>query len=176
VIGIAVAQEVVGTSPASAGNASTGASDAVARPASQASLTARAVTAANAFKASLSAAQRAALQYAFNSSKKQSGWSNLPTTFVKRNGVAVKDLSAAQLAKLRTLLTTILSTQGYADEEAVRKADTYLSQQPNSGGGGPIADTPARTARACTGSSSSAPPPGRRSGPSSSEATTTRST
>jgi hypothetical protein len=139
IIGTGVVAEVP-TPIAGAGNASTGASDAVAEPAASMSLTARAVAAANAFKSSLSATQRAALEFAFSSSKKQSGWSNLPTTFVARSGVAVKDLNPAQLAKLRTLLKTILSSQGYGDEEAVRQADTSLSQQPNSGDGGPVGD------------------------------------
>jgi hypothetical protein len=32
------------------------------------------------------------------------------------NGVALEDRSGAQRAKLRTLLKTILSSQGYSDE------------------------------------------------------------
>ena len=123
------------TSSAGARSASTAESDAVAKVAQSSSLTARAVTAANAFKASLSASQRSSLQYAFNSSRKQSGWSNLPTNLVARNGVAVGDLNDAQVARLRTLLKTILSAKGYADEEAVRLADTYLTTQGSTGGG-----------------------------------------
>jgi hypothetical protein len=40
--------------------------------------------------------------------------------------VRIADLNASQRAKLRTLLRTILSAQGYADEEGTRKADAYL--------------------------------------------------
>ncbi len=98
---------------------------AVARVAPRDSLTARAVSAATAFEASLSSAQRAALQYSFNSAKK-SGWSSVPTNLLPRNGVAVSDLSGAQQARLWALLHTIMSPQGYADEVGVRKADTYL--------------------------------------------------
>jgi hypothetical protein len=126
--------------PAAAGNASTGTSDAVAKPAAASSLTAKAVSAAKAFKASLSASQQSSMQFAFSSSKKESGWSNLPTTFVARNGVAIKDLNTAQVTKLKALLKTILSSQGLSDEEAIRKADTYLSQQPNKNDGGPVGD------------------------------------
>jgi hypothetical protein len=45
-----------------------------------------------------------------------------------RNGVAIDDLSAEQRAKLRALLKTVLSSKGYSDEEAVRKADEYVGQ------------------------------------------------
>jgi hypothetical protein len=138
IIGAGVVAEVVPTTPADAGNASTDQSTAVARAAAPKSLTARAVSAAKAFKSSLSSSQRASLQYSFSSSAKRAGWSNLPTTFVKRNGVKIADLNGAQRAKLKALLKTILSSQGYGDEEAVRKADTYLSKQPNKNDGGPI--------------------------------------
>jgi uncharacterized protein DUF3500 len=140
VIGAGVVAEVVPTTPASAGNASRGRSTAVAKAAAPKSLTARAVAAAEAFKSSLSSSQRASVQYAFGSSAKEAGWSNLPTTFVKRNGIKIADLSDTQRAKLKALLTTILSSQGYGDEEAVRKADTYLSGQPNKNDGGPVGD------------------------------------
>jgi hypothetical protein len=116
------------------GDATANDQDAYAGPravtaASASSLTARAVTAAKAFSASLTSDQKASLQYAFNSSKKRTGWSNLPTSLVARNGVQVGRLSTASKAKLKVLLQTILSTQGYGTEEATRKADSYLNEQ-----------------------------------------------
>ncbi len=118
---------VVPTGPrTAAGRASADASDAVAYPATATSVTAKAVAAADAFKASLSSSQRATVQYSFGSPAKEKGWSNLPTSFVSRNGVKIADLDARQLAKLKMLLKTILSTQGYDDEEGTRKADAYL--------------------------------------------------
>jgi hypothetical protein len=102
------------------------ASDAVARPAAATSVTGRAVAAANAFKASLSDSQRAAVQYPFGSPAMEKGWSNLPAAFMTRPGVRIADLDATQRAKLKALLKTILSTQGYDDEEGTRKADAYL--------------------------------------------------
>jgi hypothetical protein len=107
-------------------------SDAVARVAPRDSLTARAVSAARAFEASLSSVQRAAVQYSFNSEKK-SGWSIEPTNLVPRNGAAVRDLSARQQARLWALLRTITSAQGYADEVGVRKADTYIRREYHGG-------------------------------------------
>ena len=101
--------------------------------ASASSLTAKAVAAAKAFSASLTSDQKASLQNAFNSSKKRTGWSNLPTSLVARNGVQVGKLSATSKAKLKALLQTILSTQGYGTEEATRKADSYLNEQQSNG-------------------------------------------
>jgi Protein of unknown function (DUF3500) len=93
------------------------------------SLTVKAVAAAKAFKASLSSSQRATVQYPFNSPAKESGWSNLPIALATPNGVKVADLDATQLAKLKTLLRTILSTQGYSDAEGTRKADAYIRNE-----------------------------------------------
>jgi Protein of unknown function (DUF3500) len=133
IIATGVIAEFLPARPAGAGDASTGESDAVAHVASRQSMMARAVSAARAFKASLSSSQRAAVQYSFTASQK-SHWSILPTNLRARNGVAIKDLSASQRARLRTLLRTILSSQGYANEVAVRKADTYLKQRPQENG------------------------------------------
>jgi uncharacterized protein DUF3500 len=133
IIATGVVAEFLPASPAGAGDASTGESDAVAKVAGSNSLTARAVSAARAFEASLSASQRAAAQFSFSSPEK-SGWSILPTNLAHRNGVAIKDLGDLQRARLRTLLRTILSAQGYADEVAVRRADTYLAHHPQQAG------------------------------------------
>jgi hypothetical protein len=109
---------------------------AVADAAAASSTTAKAVAAAKAFLQTLSTSQRSAVQFSFDSSAKMSGWSNLPTGMVPRNGVAVKDLSAAQVARLDALLKAALSPQGYAQQLAIRKADTYLTEQQASGAGG----------------------------------------
>jgi len=141
IIAAGLVAELLPASPAGAGDASPGESAAVADVAARKSLTAKAVRAARVFKASLGSSQRAALQYSFNSSEKKSGWSNLPTNFVPRNGVAIKDLGSGQRARLRMLLDTILSSQGYADEVAVVKANAYLKQeQQNQDGAAPIVD------------------------------------
>jgi uncharacterized protein DUF3500 len=129
IIATGVLAEFLPASPAGAGAGSTGESDAVANVAARRSLTARAVSAARAFEASLTAAQRAAVRFSFDSAQKR-GWSILPTNLRARNGVAIKDLGARQRARLRTLLRTILSARGYSDEVAVRRADTYLKHHP----------------------------------------------
>ena len=131
--------ELFPASPAGAGDASSGKSDAAAgvvgshvncdagaRVAPRGSLTAKAVSGVRAFEASLSTAERAAVQFPFDSAKK-SGWWSVPINLEPRNGVAAGDLSARQRARLWALLGTIMSPQGYADEVGVRKADTYLN-------------------------------------------------
>ena len=122
IIATGVVAEFLPASPAGAGAGSTGASDAVANVAARRSLTARAVSAARAFEASLSAAQRAAVRFSF-ASPKRIGWSILPTNLKARNGVAIKDLGARQRARLRALLRTILSARGYSDEVAIRRVE-----------------------------------------------------
>ena len=117
IVAAGVLSEVVTTSTAGAGS-STGERQTVAHAAKASSLTAKAVKAAKAFKASLTASQRSAVQYAFNDPKKKTGWSNLPTSLVARNGIKIGDLSSAQVAKLRSLLKLVLSSSGYQDEEA----------------------------------------------------------
>ena len=126
--------------PASSAGGEGAPSDAVARPAAATSLTARAVAAANGFKASLNSAQRAAVQYEFDSPAKQQGWSNLPLPVTGRDRLTITDLNATQLARLRALLRTILSRQGYADEEATRKADAYIRDEAlrRAGGAGTV--------------------------------------
>jgi hypothetical protein len=132
IIGVAVVSEVVSSSSAGTGYTTVSSGPAVAAAASPASETAKATNAANAFLKTLSSAERAKVEYPFGSSAKKSGWSNLPTTFVKRNGDAIADLSSKQVATLQKLLKTALSAQGYTQEEATRVADEYLSE--NGGG------------------------------------------
>jgi Protein of unknown function (DUF3500) len=136
IIAAGVVEVVVPAAGSGAGSASKDTTNAVARPAAATSLTAKAVAAANAFKSALSSSQRAIVQYSFSSPAKETGWSNLPTSFVPRNGVKIADLNARQFAKLKRLLGTVLSKQGYDDEEATRTADAYLHTRAKSQPGG----------------------------------------
>jgi hypothetical protein len=135
-IGLAATSELWPETPADAGAGSLGGGSAVVKTAGENSLTARAVEAANTFKRSLSRSQRAAVQFSFHDPRKRSGWSNLPVSLVARPGVQIADLSPKQVAKLRALLRTILSGQGYRDEEATRKANAYVAAQTGDPGGG----------------------------------------
>ena len=114
---------------------------AVAQTSTAADGTARAVTAANAFLATLSAAQRTAVMLELRPDL-QARWSNLPTgtvmqvdrdrskTPLPRNGLRVGDLSAAQRDAVQALLRATLSAEGLqkvndivaSDEEQERRA------------------------------------------------------
>ena len=65
--------------------------------ASTATLTAKVVEAANAFLATLSAAERAKCTFSFNSTQR-TGWSNLPTGIFQRNGLRFGDMTPRQRA------------------------------------------------------------------------------
>jgi hypothetical protein len=62
---------------------------------------AKATAAADAFLRTLSSGQRGKVVYPFSSSAMKTGWSNLPTTFVKRAGVPITDLRSAHTATRR---------------------------------------------------------------------------
>lgn len=133
-IAVGAAAQFGSADPANAGAGSGESTTLTAsRAAAADSQTAKVTKAANAFLRTLSASQRRSVQYAFSSAKKKSGWSNLPTSLVARNGLAIDDLSTTQVAALRKLLKAALSTSGYSEEEALRKADDYLADLQSTG-------------------------------------------
>src|SRR5690349_21147874 len=69
--------------------------------------TPRAVAAANAFLDALDAGQRAKALYEFGSAKR-ANWSNLPVTFVPRNGVRLGDLTREQRDKAMAVVAAVL--------------------------------------------------------------------
>jgi hypothetical protein len=74
--------------------------------------TARAVKAANAFLDALDAKQRKMALLEFGS-KEKSRWSNLPVTFVRRNGVRLGDLSKEQRTLAMAAVAAVTSKSGY---------------------------------------------------------------
>ena len=58
--------------------------------------TSKIVSAANAFLATLDQKQRQSVQYAFDDDAQRARWSNFPTGFVPRGGIALKDMTPAQ--------------------------------------------------------------------------------
>jgi hypothetical protein len=97
--------------------------------------TAAAVTAANAFLATLTDAQRATVKFAFTDTAQRTRWSNFPSGIFKRNGIKRGDMTTAQLAALDKLLATVLSPEGYQKVVNIMNADEALKG--NGGGGGP---------------------------------------
>lgn len=88
-------------------------------------------TAAMAFYNTLTATQQATVQlpWSLDTARK---WSNLPTTFVARNGVKLGSLTATQLAAATTLVKTALGDTGSSLQFGMQAADDYLAA--NGGG------------------------------------------
>lgn len=88
--------------------------------------TARIVSAANTFLATLDAAQRQKVLYAFNDEKQRATWSNLPTSFVPRGGLSLKDMTAAQQTAAMALVSSVLSPRGYEKVQQIMEGDQVL--------------------------------------------------
>jgi hypothetical protein len=90
------------------------------------------VCTADAFLASLSDAEVASVQYAWDDTTSKTLWSNLPPAMVPRAGLQFGDLSDTSRAAAYTVARAALSDAGYADFKGVLAADDYL----NANGGG----------------------------------------
>lgn len=95
----------------------------------------RAVEAANAFLDALDAKQREKARLAFDSAKKPN-WSNLPVTFVERNGVRLGDLTKDQRAKAMAVVAAVLSKEGYQKVVDIMDGDQQLVENAGKGGKG----------------------------------------
>jgi hypothetical protein len=93
--------------------------------------TARIVTAANAFLSTLDEAQRGKVLFAFDDEKQRGRWSNLPTSMVKRGGLAVGELNAAQRSAALALVSSALSGRGFEKVQQIVEADEVLKKGEN---------------------------------------------
>ncbi len=105
------------------------------------SATSRIVTAANTFLSTLDQKQRQSVLFAFDDEKQRQRWSNLPTGFVPRGGISLKEMNAAQRDAAFALLSSALSPRGLEKVEQIMEGDEVLKidegKRPPSGGGGP---------------------------------------
>ncbi len=110
--------------------------------------TAKIVSAANAFLASLDAEQRRSVMYAFNDEQQRARWSNLPTSFVPRGGIALKNMTPAQRTAAMNLVASALSKKGYEKVLQIMEGDELLTKTDtgpgNNGNGPPTWQWPAR--------------------------------
>ena len=91
-----------------------------------ASPTARIVSAANRFLATLEQQQRSNLLFAFDDAAQRARWSNFPVRMTPRAGLKMGDLSAAQRAAAMSLLSSVLSARGYEKVQQIVEADEVL--------------------------------------------------
>lgn len=88
--------------------------------------TTRIVRNANAFLATLDAAQRQRVVFAFDDEQQRVRWSNFPVQMVKRSGVSVGEMNAAQRAAGMALLSSALSPRGFQKVQEIMDADEVL--------------------------------------------------
>ena len=103
--------------------------------ASQTATLARTLCVVQAFTATLSATQQATVQVALTPAN-AARWSNLPVTFVPRNGLQLGSLTSAQLDVALGVARSVLSDTGFATFQAIRAADSYLGQSASGYGEG----------------------------------------
>jgi hypothetical protein len=108
-------------------------------PAKASDTTGKTVAAARAFLATLDAAGRAKVTFAFNSDQK-SKWSNFPIGIYPRNGLRLGDMSAPQREAAMKLLATALSKQGLQKVKEIMEGDEVLKTTDT--GGGPMGGPP----------------------------------
>lgn len=97
--------------------------------------TARVVASAQAVLKTLDDAQRALVQYPFDSPQR-TNWSNLPSGIYRRNSLRIADLSPAQRAAVMNLLSVALSAEGYRKATDIMRGDEVLRTNAAGRGGG----------------------------------------
>src|SRR5215467_11013375 len=75
--------------------------------------TSRIVSAANAFLSTLDDKQRQSALFAFDDEQQRKRWSNLPTGFVPRGGISLKEMIPAQRSAAMALVSSALSPRGF---------------------------------------------------------------
>src|SRR5580700_9943635 len=71
--------------------------------------TSRIVSAANTFLSTLDQTQRQSVLFSFDDEQQRKRWSNLPTGFVPRAGISLKDMNPAQRSAAMALVGSTLS-------------------------------------------------------------------
>jgi hypothetical protein len=102
-----------------------------ASPQTSGAVTTKVVAAANAFRATLSDAERAKTTFGFKSDQRR-GWSNLPSGVFQRNGMRLGDMTARQREAALALVASALSREGYQKVTDIMNGDEVLK---NAGGG-----------------------------------------
>lgn len=129
-----------------------------ARMAMTQTATSRIVSAANTFLATLDESERRHVLFAFDDEQQRKRWSNLPTTFVPRGGISLKQMTPGQRRAAMALVAAVLSRRGFEKVEQIMEGDEVLKTTegngPPPGRGGPP-----------SGRGDGPPPPGREDGP-----------
>ena len=90
--------------------------------------TSRIVSAANNFLSTLDQTQRRNVLFAFDDEQQRARWSNLPITIVRRAGLSMGELNAAQRSAAMALLASALSRRGFEKVQQIMDADELLKK------------------------------------------------
>ncbi|MGO8698659.1 MAG: DUF3500 domain-containing protein [Limisphaerales bacterium] len=93
--------------------------------------------AAKTFLATLDEVQRGRAVYDFKDDAQRRRWSNLPTSFVKRGGLRMGDLTKPQRGAVMAVLAAALSPRGYEKVTGIVEGDEVLKRNDRGGPGGP---------------------------------------
>jgi hypothetical protein len=85
--------------------------------------TSRLVNAANTFLSTLDENQRNSVLFAFDDEKQRARWSNLPTSFVRRGGISLKEMNTAQRAAALAVVASALSARGFEKVQQIMEGD-----------------------------------------------------
>lgn len=93
--------------------------------------TVRIVSAANAFLATLNDQQKRTVSFAFDDAEQSKRWSNLPTGFVPRGGVSLKDRMPPQRSAAMALVSSALSPRGFEKVRQIMLVAKSLTATPH---------------------------------------------
>jgi Protein of unknown function (DUF3500) len=110
--------------------------DSTAKSLPRSTETAQIVQAANSFLATLDSKQRERVLYAFDNEQQRARWSNLPTGFVPRGGISLKEMTPAQRSASMNLLAVALSKRGYEKVQQIMEGDE-VNKKTDTGPPGP---------------------------------------
>jgi len=88
--------------------------------------TARIVGAANSFLSTLDQQQKQRVLFAYDDEAQRKHWSNFPDQMVKRSGLSLGELSAAQRSAALALVASALSSRGYQKVQEIMDGDEAL--------------------------------------------------
>src|SRR5579871_610360 len=88
--------------------------------------TSRIVKTANMFLSTLNDQQRKSVLFAFNDEKQRARWSNFPTSFVRRAGLNMGELSPTQRSAALALVSSTLSPKGFEKVQQIMDGDEAL--------------------------------------------------
>jgi Protein of unknown function (DUF3500) len=97
--------------------------------------TAKIVSAANAFLATLDQKQRQTVLFAFNDEQQRARWSNFPVGAVPRGGISLKEMSPAQRSAAMALVASALSAKGFEKVQQIMDGDEVNKTNEGNGGG-----------------------------------------